>query len=342
MKNINNQRIMLSHGNGGKLSHELYGTSILSAFANNILSPLSDSAILDNPNCRLAFSTDSFVVKPIFFPGGDIGKLAVCGTINDLSVSGSIPRFLSCSFIIEEGFFISDLERIIDSMAQTARSCGVKIVTGDTKVVEKGSADSIFINTAGIGVFSEKTSVFSPDRIKNNDVIIINGTIGEHGMAILTAREKFPITTGISSDCAPLSDLINKVLQAVPEEEIRIMRDPTRGGVATTLNELIEKTRFSMEIVETKLPIMDNVMAICEMTGYDPLYIANEGKVIVIASESAGELIIDAMHRHPLGKEARIIGKITESHPGRVILKTSIGGERIVDMLSGEMFPRIC
>jgi hydrogenase expression/formation protein HypE len=336
------KKITLAHGNGGKLSHEIYSSLICKHFSNKYLAPLSDSAVLDGKGLRLAFSTDSYVVKPAFFPGGDIGKLAVCGTVNDLAVVGATPSYLSCSLIIEEGFELDKLDTILRSMASVAEQCNVSIVTGDTKVVEHGSADGIFINTAGIGYFDTDDPGFSPERIMRDDKVILSGTIGDHGMAILTSRENFPLNTDIKSDCAPLYSLIRSVLDEIPRTEIRIMRDPTRGGVATTLNEFVSMSRYGITIDESSIPIRNEVQALCEMSGYDPLYIANEGKVLIVASKEVSDQVVSILRAHPLGKNAREIGHATDIRPGIVTLRTSIGGERIIDMLTGDMFPRIC
>jgi hydrogenase expression/formation protein HypE len=334
--------ITLAHGNGGKLSHEIYSSLIMGHFANRFLAPLSDAAILEPGNRGIAFTTDSYVVKPVFFPGADIGKLAVCGTINDLAVSGARPLFLSCALIIEDGFPYTDLDRILASMSETASSCGVDVVTGDTKVVGRGAADGIYINTAGIGRMDSARHIPSPHAIEAGDCIIINGPVGDHGIAILTSRGEFPLQSGVVSDCAPLSSLIGSVLDATKPGDVRQMRDPTRGGLATTLNEIVRQTKFSFTIDEARIPIRDEVRSICEMTGYDPLYIANEGKVVFIVAKHACTAVLEAIRSDPLGRDASLIGEVTPDRTGSLIVRTQIGGERIVDMLSSDMFPRIC
>lgn len=342
MQKEQNAAITLAHGNGGKLTHDLVTSLFVPCFNNPVLSELSDSALVKVPVDRLAFTTDSYVVQPLFFPGGDIGTLAVAGTVNDLSVTGAIPQFLSASFIIEEGFPFDDLKKITESMARTAESAGITIVTGDTKVVEKGKADGLFITTSGVGYFPDTYKQLSYNLIQPGDDVIISGTIGDHGMAILAARKDFPITTQLQSDCAPLNHLIHKVMSSVPPASIRLMRDPTRGGIGTTLNEFVQDQPFGIVIDEDAIPVKNEVQIICEMTGYDPLYIANEGKVIIVASREVSTTIVSLLHKDPLGKDAAIIGKVTERIGGKVVMKTKIGSERIVDMLVGDMFPRIC
>ncbi len=312
--------ISLGHGSGGKLTWDLIN-KISKKFESV---QLTDSALLAN---KIAFTTDSFVVHPLFFSGGDIGKLSVCGTINDLSVMGAKPLYLSCGLIIEEGFEEEKLQSIIDSMAKTAKEAGVKVVTGDTKVVEKGKADGIFINTSGIGSLTS----YEPKKIEVGDEVIINGEIGQHAIAIMTSR--FDLDFEIESDCAPLNGLIS----SLPLNEVKFMRDPTRGGIAATLNEAVEDV--GIEIYEEKIPVSEEVRAVCELLGFDPLYLANEGKVVVIARD--GEEIVRAMRKHPLGKKAEIIGKVTEDK-GRVFLRSLSGGRRIVDMPIADQLPRIC
>ncbi|MBN2442119.1 MAG: hydrogenase expression/formation protein HypE [Spirochaetales bacterium] len=342
MKKNQSKTISLAHGNGGKLTHDLIDSIFVSCFKNPILCELSDSAILSLPHHRLAFSTDGYVVKPLFFPGGDIGSLAVSGTVNDIAVAGGIPRFLSASFIIEEGFPLDDLAKIAQSMAAAAAAAEVTIVTGDTKVVEKGNVDGVYITTSGIGYTDDTYIPFSPNRIQPGDQVIINGTIGDHGIAILAAREDFPISTPLTSDCAPLNLLIRSLITALPPGTIRIMRDPTRGGIGTTLNEFVRNRPFGIHLHEESLPVKNEVRAICEMTGYDYLYIANEGKVLIIAAPEESQRIVSLLHDHELGKDASIIGTVKETNTGKVVIRTKIGGERIIDMLTGDMFPRIC
>jgi len=315
--------ISLGHGSGGRLTWDLI-KDISKKFESV---QLTDSALLDATQ-KIAFTTDSFVVHPLFFPGGDIGKLSVCGTVNDLSVMGAKPLFLSCALIIEEGFEEEKLKRIIDSMAKTAKATGVKIVTGDTKVVEKGKADGIFINTSGVGSVS-----YEPKKIEEGDEVVINGEIGQHAIAIMTSR--FDLDFDIESDCAPLNGLIS----SLPSNGVKFMRDPTRGGIAATLNEAVEDVGVGVELYEEKIPVSEEVKAVCELLGFDPLYLANEGKVVVIAKD--GEEIVRAMRRHPLGKKAEIIGKVTKDK-GKVFLRSLSGGRRIVDMPVADQLPRIC
>ena len=332
--------ILLGHGSGGRMMHDLISDVFIRHFANEILSEQTDSAILSVGSSEIAFTTDSFVIHPLFFPGGNIGKLAVCGTVNDLAVSGSEPLYISVSFIIEEGFPISELEIIVEALAAEAKKAGVLIVTGDTKVVNKGKCDKLFINTAGIGrVRKEDRLISKAEDIQPGDVIIINGTIGDHGMAVMNARESFNFKTTVESDCASLNHMIRQMLD---KSAVKFMRDPTRGGVATVLNELVEKIQLGIEIDETSLPINKGVQAMCELLGFDPLHIANEGKVVIVASENEAESILKSLQNHELGKRSTIIGRIVSDHPGRVVLKNETGGRRIIDSLSGDLLPRIC
>lgn len=334
------QSILLGHGSGGRMMHDLISDVFIRHFANEILSEQTDSAILSVGSSEIAFTTDSFVIHPLFFPGGNIGKLAVCGTVNDLAVSGSEPLYISVSFIIEEGFPISELEIIVEALAAEAKKAGVLIVTGDTKVVNKGKCDKLFINTAGIGRMREEDRLISKaEDIQPGDVIIINGTIGDHGMAVINARESFNFKTTVESDCASLNHMIRQMLD---KSAVKFMRDPTRGGVATVLNELVEKIQLGIEIDETSLPINKGVQAMCELLGFDPLHIANEGKVVIVASENEAESILKSLQNHELGKRSTIIGRIVSDHPGRVVLKNETGGRRIIDSLSGDLLPRIC
>ena len=334
------QNILLGHGSGGRMMHDLISEVFIRHFANEILSEQTDSAILSVGSSEIAFTTDSFVIHPLFFPGGNIGKLAVCGTVNDLAVSGSEPLYISVSFIIEEGFPISELEIIVESLAAEAKKAGVLIVTGDTKVVNKGKCDKLFINTAGIGRMRKEDRLISKaEDIQPGDVIIINGTIGDHGMAVMNARESFNFKTTVESDCASLNHMIRQMLD---KSAVKFMRDPTRGGVATVLNELVEKIQLGIEIDETSLPINKGVQAMCELLGFDPLHIANEGKVVIVASENEAESILNALQNHELGKRSAIIGRVVSDHPGRVVLRNETGGRRIIDSLSGDLLPRIC
>jgi hydrogenase expression/formation protein HypE len=311
-------------------------------FDNPILNELGDAAMLRGQALtvdNLAFTTDSYVVRPIQFPGGDIGKLAVCGTVNDLAVSGAKPLWLSCGFIIEEGFEIDRLETIIKSMAEEAKKAGVEIACGDTKVVEHGTADGLFINTSGIGRVITKKPL-SPTSIKTGDRILLSGTIADHGIAIMAARKDISLETPIASDCASLNSLTEKIIEAAPN--VRCMRDPTRGGVAASLNEWVEEKPFGIEIDENDIPVQGSTMAICEMLGFDPLTVANEGKVLVAVPPKECDAALEAMRGHPLGKTAKAIGEVTTQRPGKVVMNTSFGSSRIVPMPSGELLPRIC
>ena len=331
-------KILLAHGSGGRLAHQLVEREFVKALANPLLAKLDDSAVFEIEG-RLAFTTDSYTVSPIFFPGGDIGKLAVCGTVNDLAMSGAKPLYLSLAFIIEEGLSQKELGQIVVSIQKTAQEAGVKIITGDTKVVNRGSADRLFINTAGIGIIPEGVDI-SGSNARPGDKVILSGAIGEHGIAVLSRREGLSFSTDLESDCAPLAKLVMEMLAASPN--IHCLRDPTRGGLATTLNELATQSRVGIMIEEEKVPAREEVLAACEMLGLDPLYIANEGKLIAIVSAEDAERVLSAMSRNHYGKEAAIIGEVTTKHPGRVVMKTSLGTTRIVDMLVGDPLPRIC
>jgi hydrogenase expression/formation protein HypE len=332
-------KILLAHGSGGKLSHDLITQIFLPLFSNPFLEPLDDSAKITNQQGFIAFTTDSYVVNPIFFPGGDIGKLAVCGTVNDLSMIGAKPSYLSLSLIVEEGFSIDLLKQIVSSIHETAEQAGVDIVTGDTKVVEHGAADQIFINTAGIGWIRPGVNL-SGANAKPGDKILLSGFLGDHEMAILSQREGFKFQGELISDCAPLNALVGKMLDACPS--IRCMRDPTRGGLATTLNEIALMSNVGMIIEEEKIPIRESVKGISELLGLDQLYLANEGKLIAVCPPDDAERLYEVMKNHPLGRNAEIIGKVTKENPKRVILHTLIGGHRILDMLTGAQYPRIC
>jgi hydrogenase expression/formation protein HypE len=335
---MKNDKILLSHGSGGRLSHQLIKDVFLSVFKNSILEPLDDGAIVKVDGENIVVTTDSYVVDPIFFPGGDIGKLAVSGTINDLTVMGAIPKYLSLAFIIEEGFPVRDLQKIISSIEATSRGAGVQIVTGDTKVVNKGFMDKIFINTTGIGFLAEGFRLSR--KIVPGDKIIINGTIGDHGTTIMAHREGLKMHSSLESDCAPLNGLISGLIDF--GSDIHLMRDPTRGGVATVLNEVVEDSGSGITIFEDSLPVKKEVSGLCEILGLDPLYIANEGKVLIFADETAAASILQKMHSNVLGREATIIGEVGEEYPGKVVMQTRYGSHRIVDMLTGEQLPRIC
>ena len=331
-------KILLAHGSGGKLAHELVEKSFVKALANPLLAKLDDSAVFDFSG-RLAFTTDSYVVSPIFFPGGDIGKLAVCGTVNDLAMSGAKPLYLSLSFIIEEGLSQSELERIVNSVQQAAREAEVEIITGDTKVVHRGSADKLFINTAGVGIIAEGVDI-SGDKARPGDRVILSGTIGDHGIVVISQREGLSFSTKLESDCAPLGGLVAEMLNANPN--IHCLRDPTRGGLATSLNELAKQSGVSIRIEEERIPVREEVLAACEMLGFDPLYVANEGKLVAIVPEGDADKVLKVMQRNRYGKDAAIIGGVGAEHSGRVVMKTFLGASRIVDMLVGDLLPRIC
>ena len=331
-------RILLAHGSGGKLMHDLISQKFISAFNNPILSRLDDSAVVEL-NGRVAFTTDSYVVNPIFFPGGDIGKLAVCGTVNDLATTGATPLYLSLSFIIEEGLPFSTLETIVNSISQTADEAKVTIVTGDTKIVDRGCADKLFINTSGVGVIPEGLDI-SGANAKPGDRVIISGTIGDHGIAVMSQREGLKFKTPVPSDCAPLNHLVSDMLQA--SGNIHSLRDPTRGGLATTLNELAQQSQVGIIIEEEKIPVSPAVQGACELLGFDPLYVANEGKMVAIVPAKDADHIVQKMKRNKYGREAAVIGEVVERHKGTVVMKTRLGASRIVDMLVGELLPRIC
>jgi hydrogenase expression/formation protein HypE len=340
--------ILLAHGSGGKLSHDLVESLFLRYFDNPTLLQLEDSAVVSlsdiqapDPVPRLAFSTDSYVVSPLVFPGGDIGKLAVCGTVNDLSMSGARPLWLSAGFILEEGFPLAELEQIVASMAATAARAGVQIVTGDTKVVDRGSADRLFINTAGVGLVPPGVTI-AGDQARPGDLILLNGTIGDHGMTIMTQREGLQFDSPLESDCAPLNGLVASLLASLPPGSLHSLRDPTRGGLATALNELAARSEVGIEIEEAALPVRAAVRGACELLGLDPLYVANEGKLVAIVAPEAADAALSTLRVHEFGQKACIIGRVTESHPGRVALRTALGARRVVDMLVGEQLPRIC
>jgi hydrogenase expression/formation protein HypE len=336
--------ITLAHGGGGKAMHDLIDDVFVRAFDDERLAPLEDQARLDLPSLlargdRLALTTDSFVVNPLEFPGGNIGTLAVCGTVNDLAVGGAVPLYLTCSVIIEEGLPVETLRSVAAAIAATARSAGVRVVTGDTKVVERGACDKLFINTTGVGVIREGLDL-GVDRARPGDAVLVNGLLGDHGAAVLNARGDMALTTPIESDCAALHELIATLLRAVPGT--RFIRDATRGGVATVLNEIAEASQVGIEIVESQTPIRDEVKGFCEILGLDPLYLANEGKVVCVVPGADERAALEALQGHPLGSGARVIGQVNDRNPGRVVMQTVFGGRRIVDMLVGEQLPRIC
>ncbi len=331
-------RVLLAHGSGGKLMHDLIKKSFVSTLGNPILNKLDDSAVFELSG-RLAFTTDSYVVSPIFFPGGDIGKLAVCGTVNDLSMSGAIPLYLSLSLIIEEGLLITDLEKIVDSIHQAASEAGVKIVAGDTKVVTKGSADKLFINTSGVGIVPPGIDI-SGTNAKPGDKVIVSGTLGDHGIAILSQREGLKFHVPIPSDCAPLNRLVAEMLEV--SANLHCLRDPTRGGLATILNEFAQQSQVGINIDEGSIPVNRAVLSACELLGFDPLYVANEGKLVAVVAPDDADKVLARMRQNQYGHEAAIIGEVVKEHPGRVVMKTRLGASRIVDVLVGELLPRIC
>jgi hydrogenase expression/formation protein HypE len=335
---VMNKTILLAHGSGSKLSRELIETRLLRPLGNEILAKLDDSAVLDVEG-RIAFTTDSYVVNPIFFPGGDIGKLAVCGTVNDLSMSGAVPVFMSLSLIIEEGLSFDVLDRVVDSIKQAAEEACVQIVTGDTKVVNRGSADGLFINTSGIGLVPYGLDI-SGANAKAGDKVILSGYIGDHGIAVMSQREGLKFSVPVQSDCAPLNTLVARMLKASPL--IHCLRDPTRGGLASALNEFAVQSGAGITLYEGTIPVRESVRAACELLGFDPLYVANEGKLVAVVDASVTGAVLDAMKKHPYGKDAVVIGEVTAEHPKRVVLTTMLGASRIVDVLSGELLPRIC
>ncbi len=331
-------RILLAHGSGGRLMHDLIKKNFVAALSNPILEKLDDSAVFDL-NGRLAFTTDSYVVSPIFFPGGDIGKLAVCGTVNDLCMTGATPLYLSLSFIIEEGLLLADLEKIVNSISEAATEAGVKIVTGDTKVVNRGSADRLFINTSGVGIVPHGIDIAGANA-RPGDEVIVSGTLGDHGMAVLSQREGIRFQIPVPSDCAPLNKMVAEMLAT--GAEIHCLRDPTRGGLATTLNEFAQQSRVGIRIDELSIPVNPAVLGACELLGFDPLYVANEGKLVAVVAPNDAGRVLAAMRKNQYGQKAVVIGEVVGEHPGRVVLKTRLGASRIVDVLVGELLPRIC
>lgn len=331
--------IIMGHGGGGKLSAELIEHLFLPAFRNPTIDQLGDSAVLALAGERLAFSTDSFVVRPLFFPGGNIGELAVNGTVNDIAMSGARPLFLSAGFILEEGMPIDQLGSIVAAMGAAARHAGVQLVTGDTKVVDRGHGDGVYINTSGFGLVPEGVRI-GPDQARPGDLVIISGELGVHGIAILSVREGLEFGAPIESDTAPLNGLVAEMLEET--REIHVLRDPTRGGLASTLNEIARSSGVGIALDERALPVPPEVRAACEMLGMDPLYVANEGKLAAIVPAHVAERLLARMQNHPLGRRATVIGRVTDQHPGVVVARTGIGGTRVVDMMVGEQLPRIC
>ncbi|KPJ60204.1 MAG: hydrogenase expression/formation protein HypE [Latescibacteria bacterium DG_63] len=331
--------IRLAHGSGGKLTHDLVERMFLPRFRNAVLEELADAARVAIGGLRLAFTTDSYVVKPLFFPGGDIGRLAVSGTVNDLAVVGARPLFVSSALIIEEGIEEELLVRVTDSMHAAAAEAGVEIVAGDTKVVEKGGADGLFINTSGLGVIDGEIDL-GPHRVKAGDRVLVSGSVADHGIAVMAARQELGLEPPIETDCAPLGGLVADLLAL--GQAIRFMRDPTRGGVAMSLNEMALQAEKVVVIDETEVPVKESVRSACELLGFDPLYVANEGKVVAIVAAEAADEAIGILRQHPLGRDARLIGEVADGERPHVVLRTAIGGRRIVDMPVGEQLPRIC
>ena len=333
-------RVLLAHGGGGRLTQRLVRDLFAASFANPALAPLHDGAVLELDGARLALSTDSFVVSPRFFPGGDIGSLAVHGTVNDLAMCGARPVALTAGFVIEEGLEMEELARIVASMRGAAAAAAVAIVAGDTKVVERGKGDGLFINTTGIGLVPDGIAI-APDRARAGDVVLVSGSIAEHGIAILSVREGLDFETALVSDSAPLHELVAALLAAAGDA-VHVMRDPTRGGVASVLNEIAEAARAGIRLAEAAIPVREPVRGACEILGLDPLYVANEGKLVAIVAPEAAGAALAALRGHPLGRDAAAIGEVVAEHPGRVVLRSRVGGSRIVDLLSGEQLPRIC
>lgn len=333
------KEIVLAHGSGGKMTHRLIEKMILPCFRNELLESLHDGAVFSINGAKLAFSTDSYVVKPIFFPGGDIGKLAIHGTVNDLAMCGARPLYLSAAFIIEEGFPMQDFWRVLRSMREAADTAGISLVTGDTKVVDRGKGDQIFINTSGVGMVMPGVDV-RPSRAQVGDKIIVSGDIATHGMAIMSVREGLEFETQIASDTAPLNGLVESVLNA--SRNIHVLRDPTRGGVTSALSEIAEAAKVGIRLDEQSLPVSQEVRGACEILGLDPLYVANEGKLLAFVPNEDANKVLEAMRSDPYGTRAVIIGEVIDAHPGIITMKTHIGGTRVVDMLSGEQLPRIC
>lgn len=331
--------ITMAHGSGGKFTNKLIKEIFMKHFNSDILQKAEDAAQFTSPGSKLAFTTDSFVISPIFFRGGNIGKLSVCGTVNDLAAAGAIPKYLSCGFIIEEGFRLDELDAVAESMGNTAKECAIQIVAGDTKVVQKGAADRLFINTSGIGFIPEGINI-SASNAKEGDKIIVTGGIAEHGCSIFLERNLTGIQSSIISDCAPLSGMIQEILYT--GTDIHVMRDPTRGGLAAALNEIAIQSRTGIRLIETEIPVKDEVRGICELVGLDYLYMANEGKMIIIAPEKSIKTILDTLKRHNYGRDACVIGEVTNKYCGHVVLETIAGGGRIIDMPAGDQLPRIC
>jgi len=332
-------RILLAHGAGGKLTHDLVEKLFLPSLDNEILASLDDSAIIPTKDTRLAFTTDSYVVKPLFFPGGDIGRLSVCGTVNDLAMSGARPLGISASFILEEGFPTQDLERVVSSIKEAALEAGVMVVAGDTKVVEHGAAEGLFITTSGVGLVPDGVDIRG-SRARPGDIVIINGPIGDHEIGVLLARGEFSLKGTIVSDCAPLNGIVQAMLTACGD--IHVLRDPTRGGLATVLWEIANASQVGVIIDEDKVTVRQEVRGVCDLLGFDPLYLANEGKLVAFVPQDEARGVLETMRADPLGRESVVIGRVVDDNPGKVLLRTKIGGHRLLEPLSGEQIPRIC
>lgn len=331
--------IQMGHGSGGRMSAELLSGTFLAAFTSAELAALGDAAVVDTPGGRLAFTTDAYVVTPRFFPGGDIGRLAVSGTINDLAMMGAKPLYLAAAFILEEGLPIEDLRRIVASAAATCKEAGVPLVAGDTKVVDRGSGDGVYITTSGVGIVPAGIEI-GPDRARPGDVVIVSGAIGDHGIAVMSVREGIEFSGDLASDAAPLHILVAGLLEAAPG--VRCLRDPTRGGLASTVNELAGASKVCIELDEAAIPVHAPVRGACELLGLDPMYVANEGKLVAIVDSSEAGAALEALRSNPLGREAAVIGRVTQGPAGMVSLRTAAGSSRIVDLLAGEQLPRIC
>jgi len=333
------EKVMLGHGSGGLMSQQMIQDIFVNAFHNPVLNKGNDAGFINNLNKPISVSTDAHVVFPLFFPGGDIGKLAICGTVNDVSMLGAKPLYITASFILEEGFPFSDLYKIVWSMKQAADEAGVTVIAGDTKVVEKGKADGVYISTAGIGTI-ESENLISGEQAKPGDKVIISGFLGDHGIAVLSARGDLGFSSDIESDVAPLNTMVSEILKI--SSNIHVLRDPTRGGLATTLNEIAKQSSVCIKLIEESIPVRPETNSVCEMLGFDPLYIANEGKLIVIVSPDDADKVLDTIKKNKYGNDAKIIGEVIESPAGRVLMKTILGSHRVVDTLRGELLPRIC
>ena len=336
---MQNETILLDHGSGGKIAHQLTTELLLPLFDNSLLNRLHDGAVIDMEKGRMAVSTDTFTVDPLFFPGGNIGDLAVNGTVNDVAMCGAVPRYLSLALIIEEGLPMADFKTILSSIADAAKAADVTIITGDTKVVPKGAADKIFINTTGIGTIADGVDI-GTHQMRRGDKVILSGTIADHGITIMTRQKELRLSTPTRSDSAPLNQMVARMVAT--GKDIHVLRDPTRGGVGTTLCEIAQSANLGILMQESAIPINPEVSGACNLLGFDPLYLANEGKLLAIVPADAADVILDAVQSDPYGKNGVIIGQVVEDHPGKVVLQTRIGGERIVDMLTGEQLPRIC